>query len=240
MNLRRLLLVPLALFISQWLTASDFDISGSIETVSAYLWRGDYVCGAHAYPQVSAKWGRVTFQPFAFLAFDSSYKEVDVDLCYSAGPFSFHVADYFARYASYTEKENYFNFKKGTTNHIQEAIICYEPTTLPFSLRWFTFVHGDWMPQSDGSLGRPTFSSFFEAEVYRKLSSGGQVALICGSSIGKGMYTSYTKDFAVVHMEFSYSRRIILGKLTLPVGISYVTNPYSGKTWMKCSLGVEF
>ena len=33
----------------------------------------------------------------------------------------------YARLSSYTTPENYFNFRKGETNHIQEVILCYEP-----------------------------------------------------------------------------------------------------------------
>lgn len=222
------------------LTAKGIEISGSAEVVSAYIWRGDYVCGAHMLPKMTASWKNFSVQPFAFLPFDGSYKEIDIDCFYTLGPVSFHLGDYFARYASDATPEDYFNFRKGSTNHIQEAILCYEPSSLPFSVKWFTFYFGDWLPQSDGSQGRPSFSSYLEAEAHVDFESAGRLSALCGISIGRGMYTDYTKDFAVVHTELIYSRHIVAGSLILPISVSYILNPYRAQSWMKCSLGLEF
>ena len=116
------------------LYAQKFNVSGSIEAHAAYLWRGSKECGTHVVPCLSLGYGNLTLQSYGFISFDGDYKEIDWDLSYSVGEFSFHLADYYARLSSYTTPENYFSFKKGETNHIQEVILCYEPEKLPFAI----------------------------------------------------------------------------------------------------------
>lgn len=222
------------------LAAQCVEVSGSAEMFSAYIWRGDYVCGANLTPKINVSWRNFSVQSYAVLPFDGGYKEIGIDCSYTLGPISFHLADYFARYSSSATPDNYFNFRKGSTNHIQEAILCYEPSTMPFSMKWFTFYFGDWLPESDGNPGRPSLSSFLETEAHVDFASEGRLSALCGISFGRGMYTDYTKGFALVHTELTYSRRIAAGPLILPLSVSYIINPYRAQSWMRCSLGIEF
>ena len=222
------------------LHAEKVSVSGSLEAYSSYIWRGSKECGANVVPCLSFNIGKFTLQSYGFLSFDGTYKEVDWDLSYSVGSFTFHLADYYARLASYQDTENYFSFAKGRTNHIQEAIICYEPQKLPFAVRWFTFIHGDWIPNSDGTLGKPSFSSYLEAEVYHDFTSAGRLSLLCGASVLKGGYTAYTKDFSVIHTELRYRYNLDLGKISMPLNISYVINPYRRASWLNAGVGIAF
>ena len=216
--------------------AQGFKVSGTATLSSGYIWRGDKVCGVQINPSIKATYKGFALESYGFLALDGSYKEIDWDLSWTYKDFSFHLADYFYRGAGYLRPEDYFNFKKGETTHISEFILCYEPAKLPFCARWFTFFYGDWLPDS----GRPTFSSYLELEAYHDFSHGGRLSGFVGSSILKGQYTGYTKDFAVVHLEIRYSRTIDLGPVSLPLSASYILNPFAGTSFLNASVGISF
>lgn len=240
MKIRLLFVFALVLSNVLHLDARKFSVSGSVETYTAYLWRGSKECGAHAAPCLSFSYGNFTLQSYGFISYDGYYKEIDWDISYKVGDFTFHLADYYARLSTYQTPENYFDFRKGSTNHIQEVILCYEPQKLPFAIRWFTFVNGDWLPQADGTLGRASFSSYLEPEIFYQFKENSRLSLFCGASVFKGNYTKYTKDFAVIHLELRYRHQFMLGKVNIPVQVSFVTNPYSGKTWMNAGAGIAF
>lgn len=240
MKIRLLFVFALVLSNVLHLDARKFSVSGSVETYTAYLWRGSKECGAHAAPCLSFSYGNFTLQSYGFISYDGYYKEIDWDISYKVGNFTFHLADYYARLSTYQTPENYFDFRKGSTNHIQEVILCYEPQKLPFAIRWFTFVNGDWLPQADGTLGRASFSSYLEPEIFYQFKENSRLSLFCGASVFKGNYTKYTKDFAVIHLELRYRHQFMLGKVNIPVQVSFVTNPYSGKTWLNAGAGIAF
>ncbi len=222
-------------------SAKKLSVSGSLELYSAYMWRGSRECGPNVSPTLSLSLGNFTLQSYGTIAFDGSYKEVDWDLSYKVKAFTFHLADYYFYSPSYGFPENYFQFKKDkTTTHIQEAIICYEPEKLPFALRWFTFLHGNWIPEDDGSLGRPSFSSYLEAEVYHDFSPQSRLSLLGGASVFKGMFTSYTKNFAVINVMLKYSYTFDLGPVSMPLNLSYIINPYAKTSWLNAGIGVAF
>lgn len=240
MKIRLLFVFALVLSNVLHLDARKFSVSGSVETYTAYLWRGSKECGAHAAPCLSFSYGNFTLQSYGFISYDGYYKEIDWDISYKVGDFTFHLADYYARLSTYQTPENYFDFRKGSTNHIQEVILCYEPQKLPFAIRWFTFVNGDWLPQADGTLGRASFSSYLEPEIFYQFKENSRLSLFCGASVFKGNYTKYTKDFAVIHLELRYRHQFMFGKVNIPVQVSFVTNPYSGKTWLNAGAGIAF
>lgn len=227
-------------FLPQMQAREKITVSGGLEAYAAYMWRGGKQCDAHVVPNISLKWGGFTLQSFGFISFDGTYKEIDWDLSYRVGDFAFHLADYYARLSSWTTPENYFNFKKGQTNHIQEAIICYEPQKLPFAVRWFTFLHGNWLPEADGTLGKPTFSSYLEAEVFHDFSENSRLSLIGGASVFKGMPTNYTKDFAVVNVELRYAYSLSVKAANIPLTVSFIVNPFDKKVWLNAGTGIRF
>ena len=61
-----------------------------------------------------------------------------------------------------------------------------------------------------------------------------------GASVLKGPYTAYTKDFAFIHTELRYTNTIDLGAVKLPLGVSWLLNPYARRVFMNASVGVSF
>lgn len=215
-------------------------VETTVSLSSAYLWRGDAVCGFHAAPDVRFIAGNFTLEHYDFLALDGSYKEIDWDLSYRAGDFSFHLADYYYHFAADPVKENYFSWKKGHTTHIDEAAIVYDSSALPLSVKWFTFFWGDWLPGPDGGPAGLSLSSYLEVSAYHRFEDEGEFRAALGCSVFKGSYTGYTRDFAPIHAELRYGRELSAGSVRFPVSVSFVLNPFSGQCFAAASAGVSF
>ena len=207
---------------------------------SAYLWRGEACCGFHAAPDVRLNMGNFTLEHYDYLALDGTYKEIDWDLSYKLGDFTFHVADYFFRTADSPVKENYFTWKKGETTHVDEVALVYESSAIPFTAKWFTFFWGDWIPAPDGSPTDLSFSSYLEVSAYHTFQDGGIFTAALGSSVFKGSYTGYTRNFAPIHAELKYGKELPLGNVRFPLAVSFVVNPFNGKCFVAASAGISF
>lgn len=215
-------------------------VNGTAAVSTSYLWRGDRVCGLHAAPDIQFHIGDLTIENYSFLALDGSYKEIDLDFSYRVGDFTFHAADYFARYSNYVLEENYFSWAKGRSNHIDEVAVVYEPSSIPLIVKWFTFVWGDYIPDVSGNPGRVSFSSYFELAGYHDFGLYGTTSLYAGFSVLKGAYTSYKKDFAPIHLELRHTKAIDLGTFLIPLVFSFVINPYTKTCWTALSGGISF
>ena len=196
---------------------SAFSVDGSLVASSAYLWRGEQVCGLHFNPDITFRFGDFTVEHYSFLALDGLYKEIDWDLSYSLGNFTFHLADYYWFYSGTGATEDFFNWHKGATNHIDEAAIVYESGTLPFKAAWFTFFWGDWLPDSAGNPDRLSFSSYLELETWKDFGEYGRGTLNLGFSVLKGSYTGYSKDFMPIHAELRYGKTIDFDRFSIPL-----------------------
>ena len=45
---------------------------------------------------------------------------------------------------------------------------------MPVEAKWFTFFYGDWLPEPDGSRGKPTFSSYLELSAHHDFDQWGR------------------------------------------------------------------
>lgn len=216
------------------------EVKTTINLSSAYLWRGDAVCAFHVAPDVSLSLGNFTLEHYDYLALDGSYKEIDWDLIYRAGDFSFHLADYYFRYSDNPVKENYFTWKKGQTAHVDEAAIVYDSSAIPLTVKWFTFFWGDWLPGPDGLPAGLSLSSYLEISAYHTFQDEGVFRVSLGSSVFKGSYTGYTRNFAPIHAELKYGKELSAGSVKFPLSVSFVLNPFSGQCFAAASAGVSF
>jgi len=236
--MRRLIPALIALLLPSLLNAAGdvpVRVDAEIKLSSAYLWRGDAVCGFHANPDICFRVGNLTLEHYDYLAFDGSYKELDWDLSYRLGDFTFHLADYYFYQSSSVVPENYFSWKKGATTHVDEVALVYESSHLPIVAKWFTFFWGDWRP--DGSM---SLSSYAELTAYHKFGEYGTASLIAGASVLKGSYTGYSKDFAPIHVELKYSKTLEAGDVGFPLAVSFVVNPYTRRAYAAASAGISF
>ena len=216
-------------------------IEGTVTLSSAYLWRGEKVCGLEINPQLAFKYKGFQLQAYAYIPFDNNYKELDIEASYKIGDFSLHLADYFIRCEHYTTTENYFDWSKTTGTHLVEAVLCYVPEKLPFSAKWFTFLYGDYLPGDNGEeRGRNSFSSYLELEAHHNFKDICTGSVIMGSSIFKGPYTAHTKNFAIINCELKIAREFTFENISIPVSVSFVVNPYAGRCFMGASTGIKF
>jgi len=216
--------------------SARFSIDASVELYSAYVWRGDKVCGTQFSPCVNFRYGAWTLQNFAFLAIDGSYKELDWDLSYKYKDFSLHFADYYYHGSGYPQPEDYFDFDKASSTHVLEGILCYDPENLPFAARWFTFFTGSYYPWN----GKNAYSSYLELEAFHKFDNGGKLSFFMGSSVFKGAYTGYKENFMPIHLELRYRRVLEIGGARFPLTAAYILNPYTRSSFMNAGVGVEF
>ena len=61
-----------------------------------------------------------------------------------------------------------------------------------------------------------------------------------GASVFKGAYTGYTKGFMPVHVELRYEKDFDLGEIQLPLGVSFMVNPYNRCCYAAAWAGIAF
>lgn len=147
-------------------------LSGGADISSAYLWRGERVCGLHLYPELSLTTGGFSLMAYGYFPFDGKYAERDVEASYRIRNVSLHTACYFVRMSC-------------EETQLMEAALCWEPSRLPFRLTWFTFFHGD-------------DTSYLQTELFHKFGSYGTVSANFGVGIGRGLVhceARYTVEF---------------------------------------------
>ena len=238
---RGFITIAAALLLSPALQAQEksrFSVDGGITLSSAYLWRGDAVCGLHANPDVRFHWGGFTLETYSYLALDGSYKEIDWDLQYTLADFTLHLADYYYNFAGM--RENYFSWKMGETTHVDEVALVYDCSAFPLIAKWFTFFWGDWKTDSRGLPFGVSFSSYAEIGTYRKLDRWGTVSAAVGASVLPGTYTNYTRNFAVIHTELKYTKTIELDPISIPLGVTFMINPYARTCHVAAAVGLNF
>ena len=215
-------------------------VDGSVLASSAFLWRGDKLCGVHLNPNVELHVGGFTLGSYSYIALNGHFKEIDWDISYAIGDFSIHLSDYYSRTSDDPMKENYFSWAKGATNHMDEICLAYESSKIPLNVRWFTFFWGDWIPDENDDPGRLSFSSFLELETYYESEKYGTATLNLGISVLKGYYTDYEKPFMPVHIGLNYEKSFDLGKVEIPIGASVVFNPWQKVCHAAAYVGLAF
>ena len=213
-------------------------VDGSMIFSSTYIWRGDKLCGFHLNPNIGFNLGGFRLENNSYFSTDGLYKEIDWDLSYTIGDFSIHLLDYFSHVAG--TPEYYFDWRHGLSSHMDEIGLLYESSAIPLNIGWYTFVWGDWKENEDGSTGPLTFSSFLDIGTYYEFEDGGTASLTLGTSILKGYYTDYSKNFMPVHIGLGYNKSFKAGALSIPLEFSLVVNPYTRMVHAGASVGIEF
>ena len=231
-----LLLLPLSLTAER----PPVSIDGSVMASSAFLWRGDKLCGANLNPNIEFHVGDFTLGSYSYIGLNGRYKEIDWDISYAIGDFSIHLSDYYSRGSDDPMAENYFSWRKGATNHMDEIGLMYESSAIPLNVRWFTYFWGDWIPDENEDPTRLSFSSYLELETYYETEQYGTLTLNLGISAIKGYYTDYEKPFMPVHLGLGYDKSFDLGKVSIPISASVVFNPWQKTCHAAAAVGLAF
>ena len=129
-NLKKwVLLLMIAIALPVTLKAQDkVELSGNIDVVSSYIWRGQKLGNAGIHTNISVAYKGFSFSAWSPLAFDGEDgDEIDLTLAYETGNFSVSLTDYW-----YAEYDN---------DHTLEAQLGYDFGGL--GVNGYTNVYGD-------------------------------------------------------------------------------------------------
>ena len=129
-NLKKwVLLLMIAIALPVTSKAQDkVELSGNIDVVSSYIWRGQKLGNAGIHTNISVAYKGFSFSAWSPLAFDGEDgDEIDLTLAYETGNFSVSLTDYW--YSEYNEE------------HTLEAQVGYDFGFL--GVNWYTNVYDD-------------------------------------------------------------------------------------------------
>jgi hypothetical protein len=122
-----ILLLPLSL------QAQESPITGTIDLVNQYLWRGSYQAGASLQPEAVVSLKNWEFSIWGTTSFGEAEKEIDLTLKYSWQHFNIGITDYW-----FGKAEAFYG--KG---HLPEIGLGYDFSTIPLSLSYSLVLYGD-------------------------------------------------------------------------------------------------
>ena len=195
---------------------------GSVDVSSKHLWRG-MPAGESPMVKPTVGFSKGNFDVYLWGAwdFEDTYREVNIGLSYTLGNFTFELLDYFYPWS----KDDVFKLGNSTTTHQVEFISTYEFEKLPFHITAGVFLYGD----DKNEAGNQAFSTYLEGGYAHEFNEKNTLAAMAGFSVGKGMYTDYTKSFDLVNLTAEYTRVFTVFNYDLPVTASYTYNPYLEK-----------
>ena len=206
---------------------------GSFDLSSKHLWRG-IPAGESPMVKPTVGFNKGNFDVYLWGAFDfkDTYREVNIGFSYTLGNLTLEFLDYFYPWS----KDDVFKLANNTTTHQMEFVATYEFEKLPFHILAGSFVYGDDKNMKDNHA----FSTYVEGGYTHEFNEKNILAAAAGFSVGKGMYTDYTKNFDLVNLTAEYTRVFTVFNEDIPVTLSYTYNPYMKKSWVYATLSVGF
>ncbi len=136
-------------------TRSSVELTGGVDFVSKYVWRGVYQAGASLQPNIGVGYAGLSLSAWSSTTLGSSqFKELDMTVKYSVAGLSLSVTDY------------YWNGEKGSfydhymDNHLLEGTLSYQfGSKFPLYVSWSTFFAGH---MDQDKQGAQQYSSYFE------------------------------------------------------------------------------
>ena len=147
--------LALATAVSSVTAQSSFQLTGGVDLVSKYVWRGVYQSGASLQPAIGVEYAGFSLGAWGSTTFGGSeFKELDVALGYSVAGFSAAVTDY------YWSGENGSFYDHYMDSHLFEGTLSYRfGPKFPLYVSWSTFFAGDMDKDAEG---KQQYSSYFE------------------------------------------------------------------------------
>jgi hypothetical protein len=201
--------------------------------VSQYVWRGlPYSTSPNIQPSLSYTNNKGNFTIGAWSSYSLSdyYGEVDWFASLDLGPITISAWDYFTM--TQQDKNYYFDYVKGTTNHALEGSITYTgPESFPIGLSWSTFFYGN----DQNVDSNYYYSSYFEASYLFKWKAN-NIKVFAGITPWEGLYAD---EFAMNNLGITNTRNInINDKLSIPISGSIIINPYKENIFFVLSIGL--
>lgn len=209
------------------------ELYASVDVSSKHLWRGIPAGESPMVkPEIGFNKGNFDIYLWGAWDFEDTYREVNVGLSYVLGNLTLELMDYFYPWSG----DDVLKLANRSTTHQVEFVATYEFEKLPFHITAGSFIYGD----DKNGKGNQAFSTYLEGGYSHGFNERNTLSVVAGFSVGKGMYTDYTKDFAAVNLTAEYARVFTLFNYDLPVKVAYTYNPYLEKSWAYATLCFGF
>ncbi len=200
---------------------------------SRHVWRGDQLGTAPAIePSVTFSEGRFSFNFWASVTTNNSYSEIDLIPAWQFRDFQLSLLNYYNPVPG--EKNQYLNFQEGKSRHSLE--LSFDNYSVEKGrLKWMvgTFLLGD----KNEDTGKPFYSTYLELK-YPFSVLGLDAEPFIGMTPFKGYYADKT---AIINSGISFSKEFRLSsRLSVPVTVSYIYNPYQDKQMVTIATGLVF
>ncbi len=194
------------------------------DLISNYIWRGMKLSNACIQPVVGVSWKGLTFSIDGTTEFRDKHNEVNLNLEYETGNWTFYAIDYFEQNEG--EPFKYFHYTPHSTGHTFEAgAACQISEKFPLSLSWYTTFAGNDYRESN----KRAWSSYGEISYPFSLQEV-EFALELGFTPWEGMYAD---KFNVVNIALTARKEIKLSScFSLPVFGKLIANPYEQQTYL--------
>lgn len=214
---------------------SDFHLS--LMGQSKYMWRGiEYGTSPVLFPTLNYQYKGLYAYAMGGYATDGSHQEVDLGISYTIEGFTLSINDYYYPTAV-GQSDQYFNLKGKETGHWVEGSLQYTPNKLPIWLLFSTYFAGaDKKPES----GDLAWSSYAEIGGHYDFDEDNILSLAIGAALNKSFYNDYAHGFSVCNIELKYSHDFSFNKITVPVSVSYIVNPYMEKSYVSFSAAFNY
>lgn len=206
---------------------NDFHMSLMVQ--SKYMWRGiEYGTSPVLFPTLSYDNDGLYIYGMGGYATDGSHQEVDLGISYSIGGLTISVNDYYYPTAV-GQDDQYFNFKGKETGHWMEGCLQYSPQKIPFWILLSTYFAGaDRNPDNNNQA----WSSYAEIGGRYDFDDENNLSLALGAALNKSFYNDYAHSLSICNVELKYAHDFSYKKITIPVSVSYIVNPFREKSYV--------
>lgn len=225
--------VLLFLFIVVAVSGQKPEVEAEIIIQSRHIWRGNKLGDAVAIePSFTISGGRFSFNLWAARTTNNSYSEIDLIPSYSFNHFTFTVFDYYNPVPG--ENNQYLNFQEGKNRHSLElSLDNYSIDKQRFKWMIGTFVLGD----KNEETGNPFYSTYLEFK-YPFAVLGIETEPFIGLTPFPGYYAD---KFALINTGISFGKELELKlPFSIPLGLSFISNPYSKQSFVIFAGGIAF
>lgn len=204
-------------------------ISGGADIVSGYVWRGVYQAGVSFQPTLALSAGDFSVSAWGSVDFASTtYKEMDITLCYALGPVTLSLADlYWEGNAAErtTTTRYYFDFGAGSPHRIEVGASWCVSRKVPVTVSWYTVLFG---AADVNDRGKRAYASYFEVAYpfrVKGIDMKAGVGVVPWNAVGT---YGIDQDFYVQNLFINAGRMWSIGSMkTMQFGIftSLIWNP---------------
>lgn len=207
------------------------NVSWAAQLSTQYIWRGlEFGKGPTIFPQLNLSMGNFRTTLYGAYTLDGNHREVDICLAYTLPNLTIGLNDYY--FVSPAGKyDYYFDYEN---KHYIELYATYRLPQAPLYLTLSNYIYG-----ADKHDGRQAYSSYAELGYSLPLDKQSSLSFHIGSSLNRGFYTSYNRNFAISTIGLEYSRVLHLGTFSLPLSLSYSINPHKEKSYITLGITLQ-